>query len=59
MLEEEEKMTFKDTKEHWAEEIIDRVSEAGLMEGFKDGTFKPDLAVTRAELATVLDRLDK
>jgi len=59
MLEEEEKMTFKDTKEHWAEEIIGRVSDAGLMKGFPDGKFKPDLAVTRAELATVLDRLDK
>lgn len=42
---------------HWAEEAIRWCMEAGLMQGYEDGTFQPDKGVTRAELATVLRRL--
>lgn len=46
-----------DIKNHWAEESILEVVEAGLMVGYTDGTFKPDKPITRAELATVLKYL--
>ena len=54
--EEEEVMKFKDTNGHWADGAIDFVSDKGLLKGYEDGTFKPERAVTRAELATVLAR---
>lgn len=50
-------MKFKDVPEtHWAYEAIEELSEMGIINGYEDGTFKPDEAVTRAELATMLDR---
>lgn len=52
-----EDVVFPDTEKHWAQEAIDRVTSAGLMQGFKDGTFKPDMAMTRAEAATIIDRI--
>ncbi|WP_245363913.1 S-layer homology domain-containing protein [Cohnella thailandensis] len=47
---------YSDTGEHWAREAIDRVTGAGLMQGFGDGTFKPNAQVTRAEAATIINR---
>jgi hypothetical protein len=50
-------MKFKDVPEtHWAYEAIEELSEMSIINGYEDGTFKPDEAVTRAELATMLDR---
>ncbi len=43
---------------HWAEDSIRWCVERGLMQGYPDGTFLPDKPVTRAELATVLWRLE-
>ena len=55
----EEPMEKKDYEGHWAEKAIRRCIEKGLMTGYKDGTFQPDKPVTRAELATVLERLER
>ena len=44
---------------HWAEKAIRRCMERGLLRGYPDGSFQPDKPVTRAELAVILDRLDK
>jgi hypothetical protein len=44
---------------HWAEKAIRRCIERGLLRGYPDGSFGPDKPVTRAELAVILDRLDK
>lgn len=46
-----------DYKGHWAEKDIVRVIEVGIMNGYSDGTFKPDQPVTRAQLAVVALRL--
>ncbi len=43
----------------WAEAQIRRCMERGLLKGYPDGSFGPDKPVTRAELAVILDRLDK
>ena len=44
---------------HWAEDDIRWCIEHGLMKGYPDGSFQPDKPVTRAELAVILDRLEK
>lgn len=50
-------MKFKDVPtNHWAYEAINKLAELGIVNGYEDGSFKPDEAVTRAELATMLDR---
>lgn len=48
---------FKDvTPDAWYYGSIKRVTEAGLMGGYPDGTFKPNQFLTRAEMASILDR---
>ena len=42
---------------HWAEDNIRWCIEYGLMNGYPDGSFRPNEPVTRAELATVIRRL--
>ena len=44
---------------HWAEAQIRRCVERGLLKGYPDGSFGPDKPVTRAEIAVILDRLNK
>lgn len=48
-----------DVTGHWAEKSIRRCIERGLLRGYPDGSFQPDKPVTRAELAVILDRLNK
>lgn len=45
---------LRDAKGHWAEAQIFFGSEKGWMNGFNDGTFRPDQSLTRAQAATVL-----
>ena len=54
-----EPVTVDDITGHWAEKAIRRCMERGLLRGYPDGSFGPDKPVTRAELAVILDRLDK
>lgn len=46
----------KDVRGHWAESYIETLRELGIMEGYPDGTFRPDSNVTKAELVTLLNR---
>jgi|GEM_PF-2732810 len=39
--------------QHWAKDAIARVTEMGLMQGYKDGTFGAEKPITRAEMATL------
>ena len=48
---------FPDTTEHWANSYIGSVSKQKFMNSFADNYFKPDQAVTRAQLATILMRI--
>lgn len=48
---------FKDITGHWAEENILKMQAEGIINGYADGTFKPDKAITRAEVATIIARL--
>lgn len=43
---------------HWAEATFRWGIDRGLVKGYEDGSFQPDRAVTRAELLTILRRLE-
>ncbi len=51
--------SFSDTQGHWAESVIDKWSGAGVVNGYSDGTFRPDSNITRAELAKVISTAGK
>lgn len=53
----EGKGTFRDIAGHWAEGAIEEAYRLGLLSGYPDGTFRPQEAATRAELAAALVRL--
>ena len=48
---------FFDIKDHWAEKEINLVVNRGLMNGYPEGTFLPNRAVTREEIAVILQRV--
>jgi hypothetical protein len=51
-------MKFKDVEEaHPAYKEIDIISDAGMMKGYPDNTFRPDVVVTRGMLAIVIARV--
>jgi len=52
-------LSFSDTTSHWAEEPIDRLVKIGVLNGYPDGTFKPENNVTNAELAAIIARAFK
>ncbi len=49
-------LVYKDMKNHWANKPVTQLSEKKLFGGFSDKSFKPDKAMTRAELITVISR---
>ena len=51
---------FTDTAGHWASGAIDKWSqEYGIIQGYEDGTFRPDNSITRGAFAGILDRFMK
>ena len=49
--------TFTDLEEtHWAYDDINTMVEKGILNGYPDGTFRPNGYITRAEMAAVLGR---
>jgi hypothetical protein len=49
--------SFSDTQDSWAAEAIEVLKALGAISGYGDGTFRPDLEITRAEMVTILSRL--
>ena len=49
--------TFSDISGHWAEKYIERTAELGWIQGFADGTFRPDTYITRAQAMTMINRV--
>lgn len=47
---------FRDTTRHWANPSIDKLSDADLLSGYPDGSFKPESTITRAEFAAILSK---
>lgn len=48
---------FSDIGGHWAAAAIKAVASLGIVEGFDDGTFRPDQTMTRAEVIQVINNL--
>lgn len=50
-------MAFTDTGGHWAEASVAKWSqEYGVLQGYDDGSFRPDASITRGAFAGILDR---
>ena len=47
---------FPDISGHWAKEYINQAANKGFVNGYEDGTFKPDRNITRAEAVTLVNR---
>ena len=48
---------FYDTEGHWAEVYINRAAEVGWINGYNDGSFRPNQAITRAEAVTLVNNV--
>ena len=49
---------FKDVSEnHWAYMAIKELSDKGIINGYPDGTFKPDKPITRAEVCSIISSI--
>lgn len=46
----------EDVSGHWAKEQLGTWIDSGLMQGYPDGSYKPNQPITRAELATLINR---
>ena len=51
------KSDFNDISGHWAENEIRRAASLGWVQGYTDGSFKPDQNITRAEAASMINRM--
>lgn len=49
---------FPDTNAHWAETFICWMKDNAISSGYPDGTFKPENAVTRAEMSVMLSKVN-
>ena len=48
---------FEDAKGHWAEEVIQSLTDRGIISGYPDGLVHPDDIITRAEFAALIARI--
>lgn len=48
---------FSDVSNHWSSPSVAYMTEKGYITGFKDGTFRPNKPMTRAEISTVLSKI--
>jgi alpha-tubulin suppressor-like RCC1 family protein len=45
---------FTDIDKHWAKDVLKTLKKCGILNGYEDGSFKPDQGITRAEFVTML-----
>ncbi|MFC9708939.1 carbohydrate binding domain-containing protein [Paenibacillus sp. NPDC056933] len=48
---------YKDLTGHWSQSAVMRMQELALLQGYTDGTFKPNQVISRAEFVSILDRV--
>ncbi|WP_051569428.1 bacterial Ig-like domain-containing protein [Alkaliphilus transvaalensis] len=48
---------LQDTNDSWAKESIERAVAAGWIQGYPDGTFRPNEAISRAEVIVIMNRV--
>lgn len=56
-VEENIALTFKDTKGHWAQWIIEANRAAGIINGLENDRFAPNAALTRAQAVVMINRM--
>lgn len=44
-------------EDHWASESLLYFADEGWLQGYKDGTYRPDSKISRAEFLTILNRV--
>ena len=49
--------SFQDIENHWAEDCINSVAQKGWVNGYPDGTFKPQQNITRAEAVKIVNMM--
>ena len=47
---------FPDIAGHWARDYINQAAHAGIVNGYENGTFRPQENITRAEAMTIVNR---
>ncbi len=47
---------FRDTTGHWAESTLSEWQDKGLINGYSDGSFRPDSTITRAEFIKLVNQ---
>lgn len=50
---------FNDIDGHWAEEYIETAASIGWIQGYSDGSFRPNQNITRAEFMAMVNRMLK
>lgn len=58
-VDEELENAFPDTQGNWAANIIANAKAKGIINGYPDGTFKPNMPITRAEALVMLLNANK
>ena len=48
---------YTDTKDNWARDAIQAMSQAGYLSGYSDNTFKPSAQITREQAATIYGKV--
>lgn len=56
-ISDEGRTAFKDIDGHWAQAEIETIEDCNWIEGYGDGTFRPDDTCSRAETATMINRM--
>ncbi|MGG1600182.1 NEAT domain-containing protein [Paenibacillus naphthalenovorans] len=51
-----EQVRLKDIEDHWAKALIERAVGLGIVNGYEDGTFRPERQVNRAEFMVMINR---
>ncbi len=47
---------FRDVQGHWAQAYIEALASRGIISGFRDGTYRPNDPVTRAQFASIISK---
>lgn len=50
----ESKLSFEDVKDHWSRKYVESMAAKNVVNGYEDGTFRPDNEITRAEFAKMI-----
>ncbi|MBW4488043.1 MAG: S-layer homology domain-containing protein [Trichocoleus desertorum ATA4-8-CV12] len=46
--------SFSDIQGHWAQSVVEALAARDVVRGFPDGTFRPDVTVTKAQFAAIV-----